>query len=112
MANNTVDAVVGETRVILQDGDGTRYSDVELIQNLNDAMGQLLRTRPDAFLSFLREGFPTLAAGDNLPTDIRFRSGLIYYTTGRAELRDDSFANDSRASILLNRAIAEWKGDA
>lgn len=114
MADNTVDAVISIVRDILQDSvEPFRYPTTGLIGSLNDGIGELRRLRPDAFLtSGLRSPTPTLAAGDDIPVDIIFRSGLIYYTAGHIALRDDSFTEDARATSLLNVAKSEWIGVA
>lgn len=119
-----------EARQILQDTRTPyRYADDLLINGLNRGIQEMARIRPDAFwdrfdfttddiLVFevvttdpLPDTDPTtisstedaqVALTDTFELSMQFYSPLVYFVAGSAELTDDEYSTDGRASMLLS----------
>lgn len=111
----TVQDVVTQARVILQDArsDSYRYSDAELVANINEALGEVRRMRPDIIAGRIQTGLSLLSAAAMsaaLPVDDMLFVPIVNYVCGRAELRDDQYTEDSRAATLLQLFTAALTG--
>ena len=100
----TIDDALTDARVILNDSAGDRYTDAELVSDLNSAIAMTKAIRPDAFV--LGEALPEFTTSDlgmstDFPLPEIFYQSFVYYLAGNAELRDDEFAVDGRAMTLL-----------
>jgi len=102
----SIDDALADARVILNDTAGDRYTDADLISDLNSAISMTKMIRPDSFI--LGEALPEFVVADlglGTPTDFPlpevFYQSFVYYLAGNAELRDDEFAVDGRAMTLL-----------
>lgn len=111
--------IVDEARELLQDTVSTayRFTDVFLVNRLNNGLQELGRIRPDSMYdlydagqlnvpSVVLSGTPT--APDVLITaDIQFErqfyNPLVLYVVGSAEIQDDEFTMDNRAGLLLQQ---------
>lgn len=119
--------VLDEARVILKDQLPTaRYTDPILLAVLNRGLQELGRLRPDAFYEFfnvddivvvevvttdsdpdddtdefdpVEDGQIALTANFNIP--MMFYTALVYWVAASAELTDDEFTDDGRASMLM-----------
>lgn len=124
MAIRTIGTALVEARTLLQDevqnftsvqqGGGlpiVRYSDAELLDAFNGAMAEARTKRPDLFLAIgLRTPLPYYTVADiNLPfpLDLGTYNAFVYYVVGRTELREDTFAVDGRATVLMNKFVAQ-----
>jgi hypothetical protein len=112
MAIRTIGTLLAEARTLLQDKvQAYRYSDDELLENFNGAVGEARIKRPDLFLGRgLRAPLPFHTTADlaaPFPYDIIIYQAALYYVVGRAELREDSFSNDSRAVSMMNKFVAQ-----
>lgn len=123
----TGDLLLSQVRGILQDRkvDSYRYSDIDLVQALNTALTEVRRLRPDAFAGsfttqatpqFYEDGNPSPPPGyiplsDPWPVDEMFFSPTVVYVAGYAELRDDEFTVDGRATSLLQRFAMQLMGN-
>lgn len=113
----TIGGLITEARGVLQDtvptdAGATRYSDADLVSYFNDALIQARAKRPDAFLDMgLRNVVPQYAMpGDTtvvFPLDPIFYPAFLFYVVGMAELREDTFSDDSRAVTLLNKFVSQ-----
>lgn len=101
-AMTTVNGVISDVRVLLNDSDGSRYTTAQLMRILNQGLAEAWRIRPDLFVSSPGSNFEERIAGDNTTLPAEYANALIDYIVGRAELRDDEFAADGRAMALLN----------
>lgn len=117
----TLGTIVAEARTLLQDEvevDGTfRYSDDEMFENINGALLEVRAKRPDLFLDMgLRAALPTYSAavdmGTAFPLDESVYTAVLYYVVGRTELREDTFAVDGRATVLMNKFVSQLLGVA
>lgn len=125
----TYQNIVDEARVLLQDTlVPFRYSNAVLLAKLNRALQEAGRVRPDAFwdrfdtdtadiivpevvdtdpdpdddvddVDVIEDGQVALA--DNFDLPMQFYSALVYFVTGSAEIVDDEYADDGRASMLM-----------
>jgi hypothetical protein len=104
----TVQALLDEARVLLLDATVPyRYSDAELIRALNIAVLEARRLRPDLFLQSAF-ALPTYTTGtDAFAIEPMYRPSFVYYVVGRAQLRDDEATQDARASVLMNKFVAQ-----
>ena len=117
----TIAMLIAQARTMLQDLQAVpsyRYLDQELIDNINGAMIDARRMRPDLFLSFgLRVPLPVfgiadIAAGTLFPIDESCFVAFVYYVVGRAEMREDTFADNSRAVTLMNKFTSQMMAAA
>jgi hypothetical protein len=102
----TIDDALRDARVILNDEAGDRYTDEDLISDMNSAISMTKMLRPDVFK--LGEALPEFTTADlnqspatDFPLPDIFYQSFVYYLAGNAELRDDEFAVDNRAMTLL-----------
>jgi hypothetical protein len=102
----SIDQALVDARVILNDTAGDRYTDADLISDMNSAISMTKMIRPDAFV--LGEALPEFTVADlgqvpetDFPLPEIFYQSFVYYLAGNAELRDDEFAVDGRAMTLL-----------
>ena len=98
-----VSDMLSRVRETLQDLDGTRYPQDQLIGYMNDAVLEARSIRPDLFVGSYAAAIadvtdPTAA----FPLPDQFFPAVCFYVCGRAELRDDEFAVDGRAATLLS----------
>ena len=107
----SVGQCVAEARVILQDTVVPhRYSDEDLYANLNTALLEARRLRPDLFLADLFGPPPRFLPEEHasaFPVSTLYTVAFINYLVGRAELRDDQFNSDARANALLTSFKAQ-----
>ena len=112
----TLGGMLLEARNILNDATPptgtTRYTDSELIAAFNDAMLQARSKRPDVFLAMgLRNTVPQYAMpNDNttvFPLDTIYYPAFLMYVVGRAELKEDTFADNNRAVTLMNKFLGQ-----
>jgi hypothetical protein len=107
MALETVANYVSEARVLLQDVVPTyRYSDVELVSNLNLAIMTARRNRPDLFLSVTT--IPQFIASDIVNgtlfvMDPQYRVAFLFFMVGFAQLRDEEDTQDTRAAAFIGK---------
>ena len=110
----TIGSVLAEARTLLQDKvalPAYRYSDAELIEAFNGAMVEARAKRPDLFLvSGLRTpvvAYTTASVGLDFPLDLSVYDAFVYYVVGRSELREDTFSEDGRATVLMNKFVSQ-----
>ena len=84
-----------------------RYTDADMMDAFNGAMLETRNKRPDLFLAMgLRTPVPIYVLTDTttvFPIDEFYYPAFLYYLVGRAELREDTFSEDSRAVSLMNK---------
>lgn len=119
--------VIDEARVLLQDtAEVKRLENPVLLAMLNRGLQELARLRPDAFWEFFivddvqvpevvnldadpddepdefdadEDAQIALTADFNIP--MMFYTPLVYWVTSSAEIVDDEFTDDGRASMLM-----------
>ena len=107
-ALDTVEKLISESRVLLQDTAAPhRYSEQDLIQALNIAVLEARRLRPELFLNVFTS-LPFYTAGaDAFAIDPMYRPSFVYYMVGRMQLRDNEETQDARATVLMNKFVAQ-----
>ena len=112
----TLGGLLYEARVLLNDitpTDGaTRYSDSDLILAFNNALLEARAKRPDLFLDMgLRNAVPQYAMPDDtntaFPLDAMTYPAFLYYVVGISELKEDTFADNNRATVLMNKFVSQ-----
>lgn len=102
MALDIVSDYVDYARELLQDTKNSpyRYSDASLVRALSLALPEAKKLRPDLFLNVT---IPAITANDAtaVPMDEMYRTSLVYYMCGIAQLRDDEEVQDQRAAAFL-----------
>lgn len=108
MALETVAKYIAYARELLQDEKDTpyRYSDASLARALSLALPEAKKLRPDLFINVT---IPDITANDAtvVPMDEMYRTALVYYMVGIAQLRDDEEVTDQRAAGFLGMFTAK-----
>ena len=110
MALGTVADFVARARVLLQDTIVPyRYSDVDLVEGLNQGLMESRRLRHDLFIHTTVPSYSTadISSATAVAIDEQFRVAFIYYMVGNAHLRDEEDTADVRAAAFLNKFIAQ-----
>lgn len=110
MTLNTVGDFVRRARVLLQDEIAPyRYETPELIEALNEASLEARRLRPDFFLRTFNTATPKTytSEADTVTIPEEYRTAFVYYIVGNAHLRDEEDTQDQRASVFLNKFVAQ-----
>jgi len=107
-ALETVGQYLKECRVLLQDENVPyRYEDAELVEAMNIALMEARRLRADLFLPLFEVPYftstGTIDTTAKVTLDPMYRSSLVYYIVGRAQLRDDEATTDQRATAMLGK---------
>lgn len=105
----TLQDVIDSARVTLQDADKVRYPDAQLLEYANDGITLAFKYRPDFRLGNYTVAIGTYVATDQVPFPIQYQQLLKHYVAGRAELRDDEYSQDGRASALIGYYEKELK---
>lgn len=110
-ALDTVADYLADARVLLQDTvEDYRYSNAELVENLNLGLLEMRRLRPDLMIATFGGSIPKYSASSlstAVKCDVQYRMALLYYVCGQAQLRDDEATQDSRASVFLNKFLSQ-----
>jgi len=112
LAIRTVGGLLTEARGLLNDlvpiSGSPRFTDAELVQIVNEALLQVRAKRPDAWLTHgLRVAVPAYVmptdANTVFPIEDQFYPPILYYVVGRAELVEDTFADNGRAITMVGK---------
>lgn len=98
--SHTFQVVIDDVRVTLNDSDGTRYSTEQLMVYCNDALQEMYRIRPDLQFGNYNNNFVQYTVTDDIPLAHKFQHLINYYVVFRAELRDDEYADGTRAAAM------------
>ena len=115
----TLKDLIEEVREVVQDTGmdfdyvGDRHTDKKLVRYLNNAMAAAYRLRPDLFYPNVYDvdnNLPTfteanLSDGTVFPLEKTYFNPFVEYVAGFVGLGDDEFAQDNRATALLNRFV-------
>lgn len=100
---DTVENYVDAARVLLQDTvEEFRYPDADLLLALNLSVIEARRIRPDLFFGTTAPSFSAVNS-DAVSVDQQYRTAILYYIVGWAQLRDEEDTQDARAVGFLNR---------
>ncbi len=111
----TYGQLLTQVRTIVQDQvQPYRYQDSELYFALTEAMADARRLRPDLFLAQGLDAPPMLItaaqAAAPFPIAWQYVPAFIDYVIGRAESRDDTYTDDSRAVTFMTRFAQRLTG--
>lgn len=113
---DTVSDYLSSARTLLQDlVIPYRYSDADLVADLNMAISEIVTMRPDLYMRELRNSTVPTAYSSGSPStpvsvDLRYRVAVLDYIVGHAQLRDDEETSDKRAAALLALFQAKLRG--
>lgn len=107
----TVQQVLDAARLPLNDSDKLRYSDATLLTYFNDAIVLLYRIRPDLFVGnwSVFPPFRMFESTDDFPLSAAMKPYVSDYITGRAELVDDEYTENGRATMLISSLLNNAK---
>jgi len=113
----TYGQILTQVRTIVQDqATPYRYQDAELYFALTEAMADARALRPDLFLAMGLDTTPFLVtsalANAQFPIAWQYVPAFIDYVIGRAESRDDTYTDDSRAATFMGRFVQRLTGMA
>lgn len=110
----TIADFIQAARILLQDTNeaGYRYSDLDYRLGLEAAVDEAYRIRPDFFIRNEQPNYLTLPAATKVNIPRGYRMAFIYYICGWVQLRDQEDTQDSRASVFLNKFIAQLMATA
>lgn len=111
-ALDTVGQYITEARRLLQDQNVPyRYPDADLVDAINIGMQEARRLRADLFIPQSFEvpwTDPTSSyTAVQVPLDVMYRSALVYYMCGRAQLRDDEATTDARSAAFMQKFVQQ-----
>ena len=102
MALETVPLYLVAARGLLTDEDVPyRWSDDVLVLGLNLGLQEARAKRPDLFIDVTT--VPTYTGGDTVVLNEMYRTALLYYIVGWAQLRDEEETSDARASAFMQK---------
>ena len=111
MALDTVQDYVSAARTLLQDTVATsyRYSDASMIDELNNAILETKRVRPDLFFAYRgKNPYPTFVnLTDPVPFEDVYKPALTYYLVGKCTLRDEEDTDDKRGIGMVQKFTAQ-----
>lgn len=113
MALTTVQDYLDRCRVLLQDTIVPyRYADTDLVAALDMAIMEARRIRPELFQSYFGAALPQYSGGSmsaNVDIDVQYRTAFMYYMVGHAQLQDDENTTDARATVFLQKFVAQLR---
>jgi hypothetical protein len=108
----TVADIVDPVRDILQDRqEPYRYPTDSLMRALYMGLLQVRTLRPDHYIGTFHHTMPRpTGLNDYVAVSEQLLPSLVAYVAGVAELRDDEFTTDGRASALLDKFRRDLMG--
>ena len=100
---STLQIIIDDARVLLNDADKNRYTDALLLRYANEAVSEAKRIRPDFFLGTFKTALSTFILSDTSPIPLEYEPYLKDYVIARANSQDDEYSIDGRASAFMQR---------
>jgi hypothetical protein len=100
---STLQVIIDDARVLLNDSDKNRYADALLLRYANEALGEARRIRPDLFLGTFSSALSTYILGDSSPLTLEYEPYIKDYIVARSNSQDDEYSIDGRASAFMQR---------
>ncbi len=97
----TVQAVLDEARLLLNDPTKVRYPESYLLVMANNAFLEAYRVRPDLFFSTITAGWVDKLATDTFPLPDFLRPAVVNYVIARAELRSALYDDKGKLAALF-----------
>ncbi|WP_454731505.1 MULTISPECIES: hypothetical protein [Cupriavidus] len=92
----TVQQVINNGRVPLNDADKDRYSDADMLGFVNDGLAEIYGMRPDLRFGRFSQAVPMLGLSDDFPLSPQHAVAMQHYLVFRAEMKDDEHVNANR----------------
>ena len=113
MALATVQDFVDQARTLAQDKVVPyRYSDDDIVAELNDAILEARRLRPDLFLQYRKANpypsFTAAAMNAAVPFEDVYRVALVYYLVGKITMRDEEDLDEKRGAGFVQKFTAQF----
>lgn len=106
----TIQQLIDEARIPLNDADKDRYSDPLLLSYVNDALLLCKKNRPDLFLGRFSTVTVPVTLASNFPVSEMYYPLFKDYVTGRAETIDDEHTENSRAVAFIQNFMMGLRG--
>lgn len=104
----TLSDYIKASRALLQDeGAATRFSDERYSLALELAFDEAYRIRPDIFLKVEAPKLFGEPMDTEVPVPRGYQSAFLYYMCGHVQLHDAEDTQDNRASVFLNKFMAQ-----
>jgi hypothetical protein len=103
----TMQNIVDQARLPLNDARKARYSDAYLLTYANSAVKRTYELRPDLLIGTGWAAFTDLTLVGTFPLPDRFAQTVSDYVGGRAELKDEDASSQARAQQLMQLFAAE-----
>ena len=101
----TADDIIRRVRSLMQDNTAPfRYSELDLVDAINDALDRVLFLRSDYFIDLEFTPVYVTAGASVLNVPNVLINPIVLFVTGYMMLREDEFANDGRATALMGSA--------
>ena len=100
---STLQSIVDDARVLLNDSEKNRYADTLLLKYANEALGEAKRIRPDLFIGTFKTALAGYALTDNSPLPLEYEAYVKDYVVARTNSQDDEYSIDGRASAFMQR---------
>lgn len=84
-----------------------RYSDDEYRSALQLAFYEAKRIRPDMFVRATVPDISSMGFTSDVPVPDGYQTAFLYYMCGHIQLQDQEDTQDSRASVMLNKFVAQ-----
>jgi hypothetical protein len=97
---STLQTVVDDARVLLNDSAKLRYSDALLLKYANEAIAYAKRIRPDLFLGTFKTTLSAYGLTDSTPLPPEYEFALKDYVVARSNTIDDEYSIDGRAGAF------------
>lgn len=105
---NTIQDYITSARIQLQDITGSqRYTDDMFKLGLDLAFDEAYRIRPDLFIRNEPVSIVSSPLATAVPVPRGYQSAFLYYMCGHVQLQDQEDTTDSRASVFLNKFVAQ-----
>jgi len=105
---NTIQDYITSARIQMQDTTADpRYPDEQYKLALDLAFDEAYRLRPDLFIRNEVVSVVSSPLSTPVPVPRGYQSAFLYYMCGHVQLQDNEDTTDSRASVFLNKFVAQ-----
>lgn len=99
---STMQDVIDQARIPLNDLAGTRYSNTDLLRYANAGVRRAFQVRPDLRLGNYSTPYTDLAVGGAFPLPDEYLQAIADYVVFRAETKDDEHVISERVTVFMN----------
>ena len=101
--------ITAARRLLLDETEPYRYSDVDVVDALNYGHLEARRLRPDLFLpdTDTVTSYSSASTGTTVVMDMQYRMSLVFYICGHMQLIDTEDTSDARAAAFMARFVTQ-----